>query len=124
MSTILVVDDEPFLRALLSYTLSQEGYTVLLAADGRAAIETFQKRSESIDLVLLDIRMRGMDGPQTLRALQQVDPAVACCFLSEKLRDHEVAELMALGALGVFPKTSGTVTELVRSLAAASAWGG
>jgi CheY-like chemotaxis protein len=65
MKTILVVDDEKNLRILYKKELSSEGYQVLTAASGEEALELIKK--QPIDLAILDIKMDGMDGIQTLR---------------------------------------------------------
>ncbi|MBI4878043.1 MAG: response regulator [Planctomycetes bacterium] len=61
---ILIADDEPNIRLLYQNELEAEGYEVLLAEDGREAVE--KVRSEKPDLVVLDIRMPGMDGIEAL----------------------------------------------------------
>src|SRR5262245_55107189 len=70
---ILVVDDEPMIRKLLQLQLQQQGFGVLVAADGREALVLYQARRSTIALVLLDVRMPDLDGPQTLAALRQCD---------------------------------------------------
>jgi DNA-binding response OmpR family regulator len=60
MATILVVEDEAGLRELYSSELSEIGHKILLAADVPSAVALL--KSESVDLVILDIRMPGMDG--------------------------------------------------------------
>jgi DNA-binding NtrC family response regulator len=67
MSTILVVDDEANICKLLHKELTGEGYRVVVASDGRRAVELVE--ANSIDLVILDIRMEGLDGIETLRKL-------------------------------------------------------
>ena len=64
MATILVADDEQGIRLLYERELRAEGYRVLLAKNGDEALEKL--RSEQIDLVVLDIRMEGKDGLETL----------------------------------------------------------
>jgi len=71
MVRILVVDDETNQRLLLRELLEDDGYEVLEAGDGLAAIATVQK--ENPDLVLLDINMPGLDGLQVLRRLHDLD---------------------------------------------------
>jgi CheY-like chemotaxis protein len=66
---ILVVDDEPPIRSLLRQTLLEEGYEVLEAPDGPTALDLAQ--SHPIDLVLLDIRLPGIDGAEVARRLRQ-----------------------------------------------------
>ncbi len=71
-SKILVVDDEPdFCEALRDF-LEAKGYSVLEAHDGDHALEIY--RQERPDVVLLDIRMPGKDGLETLRELRAFDP--------------------------------------------------
>jgi len=64
MKTILVVDDEEAIRTLLKEELEDEGYKVLIATDARDALKIVE--AEPLDLVILDIRMPGMDGLEAL----------------------------------------------------------
>ena len=82
---VLVVDDEEYLRQIFDIALRQEGFAVWLAADGLEALELYQKHHEAIDMVLLDVRMPGLDGPGTLTALRRLNPKVCCCFMSGDL---------------------------------------
>jgi CheY-like chemotaxis protein len=116
MKTILVAEDAPALRRFLDFALHQGGFTVLLAADGQEVIDLYKKNTGAVDLVLLDVRLPGMDGPQTLRQLQQIDPAVKCCFLTGGTGDYEVGELLALGAIAVFPKPVANLVQFVSGL--------
>ena len=73
-STVLVVDDDPASRALLELALSSEGYAVVQAPDGKAALET--ARHHHPDVILLDLAMPIMDG-FSFRAAQLRDSAIA-----------------------------------------------
>jgi len=64
MKTILVVDDDDAIRLLIEMELSDEGYRVLTASNAKDALEMVQ--NEDLDLVILDIRMPGMDGLEAL----------------------------------------------------------
>ena len=64
MKTILVVDDDEAIRTLLQEELKDEGYQVLIAANARDALKKVEE--EALDLVILDIRMPGMDGLEAL----------------------------------------------------------
>ena len=64
MKTILVVDDDEAIRTLLQEELEEEGYKVLIATNARDALKMVA--AEALDLVVLDIRMPGMDGLEAL----------------------------------------------------------
>lgn len=64
MKTILVVDDDDAIRGLLEEELTEMGYRVLTVNNARDALKMVE--SEPLDLVVLDIRMPGMDGLETL----------------------------------------------------------
>jgi DNA-binding response OmpR family regulator len=64
MAKVLVVDDEKNLRTLYETELAEEGHTVILASDGKEALRLLE--AEKPDLVVLDIRMPGLDGLETM----------------------------------------------------------
>ena len=64
MKTILVADDEEAIRTLLEEELKEEGYRVLTVSNARDALKMVE--TEQLDLVILDIRMPGMDGLEAL----------------------------------------------------------
>jgi CheY-like chemotaxis protein len=101
---ILVVDDEPAVRALLQIALRQDGFAVWLAANGREAVQLYQRHRREIALVLLDVRMPGLDGPRTLAALQALCPMVVGCFMTGAAGDYTEVDLLQQGAVRVFPK--------------------
>ncbi|MDZ4277659.1 MAG: response regulator [Dehalococcoidia bacterium] len=74
MPTILVADDEPTIRALVRAALGGKGYRVLEAENGPDALQA--ARSQSPDLILLDIALPGLSGLDVLRRLQEA-PATA-----------------------------------------------
>jgi signal transduction histidine kinase/CheY-like chemotaxis protein len=69
---ILVVDDEAMLRRYVESVLRQLGYDVLLAENGREAIDVFRQRGDEISCVLLDLAMPEMDGEEALHALRDL----------------------------------------------------
>ena len=71
MKKILVADDEARIRLLYEEVLTEAGYEVVLAQDGRQACEKFI--SERPDLVILDIKMPGMHGVEVLQRMRDVD---------------------------------------------------
>ena len=66
---ILLVDDEPLILKGLRYTLEQEGYEILTAADGEEALQVFF--DEPVDLVLLDVMLPKMDGIQVCQRIRE-----------------------------------------------------
>lgn len=79
---ILVVDDDHAVGSMLDLLLRELGCQVWVAQGGREALELYAQQQDRLDLVLLDVRMPDMDGPQTLRALQSIDPDIRCYFMS------------------------------------------
>jgi len=67
-ATILVVEDDPDIRELLSFSLAKEGWSVVMAADGEAGLAAFP--SANPDCVVLDIMLPGIDGLEVLRRLK------------------------------------------------------
>jgi CheY-like chemotaxis protein len=100
---ILVVDDEAAIRDLAKLALQQQGFIVLQAESGQQALAVYRGRPE-IAGVLLDVRMPGWDGPQTLAALHDIAPALPCWFMSGFAGDYTEAQLKQRGALGVLAK--------------------
>ncbi|MDP8905626.1 MAG: response regulator transcription factor [Chloroflexota bacterium] len=89
--TILVVDDEQTLRETLAYQFEREGYRVLTAADGRAAVERF--RADRPDLVLLDLMLPELSGVEVCRILR-AESDVPILMLTAK--DSEVDKVVGL----------------------------
>ncbi len=95
MQTILVVDDTPNLRQLLSSYLSQEGYRVLTAVDGREAL--FIARQEKPDLIILDLMMPEMGGYEFIRHHRQ-ERNTPIIILTAKLEEQDKVVGLELGA--------------------------
>ncbi|MBK8431540.1 MAG: response regulator [Chloroflexi bacterium] len=76
MKTILVIDDEEIVREAVQDILDTIGVQVLEAANGRTGIEVYRQNHDRIDAILLDMKMPGLSGAETLRQLREVDAAV------------------------------------------------
>jgi CheY-like chemotaxis protein len=101
---ILIVDDLGLILSLLKLELEPRGFRVWLGMDGKDAIDVYSKHGPQIDVVLLDVRMPGLDGLQTLAALQEMDPEVLACFMTGDSGTYTETELLARGAAQVFIK--------------------
>ena len=75
---ILVVDDDPTVRAIICHALVELGYAVREAADGYAALEQMRERAPS--LIILDYVMPGMDGAEVAREVAAIDPDLPIIF--------------------------------------------
>jgi two-component system cell cycle sensor histidine kinase/response regulator CckA len=79
--TVLLVEDEAMVRAVAERALTRQGYTVLVAENGEAALEILA-REDKIDLMISDVVMPTMDGPTTVRAARKTHPSLPILFIS------------------------------------------
>ena len=96
MATIMVVDDAMFMRKKCAQVLTQNGYTVVEAANGIEAVKTY--KSTKPDAVLLDITMPDMDGLQALKELLAFDPDCKVSMCSAMGQQSMVIEALKMGA--------------------------
>ncbi|NLX35067.1 MAG: response regulator transcription factor [Chloroflexi bacterium] len=94
--TVLIVDDEERLRALVRTYLEREGYRVLTAANGREALRL--TRSEKPDLIILDIMMPEMDGYEYVRQHRAESLPGAIIMLTARVDDADAVLGLELGA--------------------------
>ena len=99
---ILVVDDERSMRELLAIVLRREGYEVLLAENGRAAIELLER--EPVDLLISDIKMPDVSGVDVLRAAKRVDQDILGIMITAFASTDTAVEAMRLGACDYLSK--------------------
>jgi CheY-like chemotaxis protein len=84
--------------------LQELGYTVILAADGRDAVEIYESNPGEIDLVILDMLMPGMDGHDTFFALKELDPNVKVLLSSGYVSEEDARDVLNAGAAGFLQK--------------------
>jgi two-component system response regulator PilR (NtrC family) len=99
---ILVADDERSMRELLAIVLRREGYEVLLAENGRAAIELLER--EPVDLLISDIKMPDLSGVEVLRAAKKIDPDILGIMITAFASTETAVEAMRLGACDYLSK--------------------
>ena len=107
MKTILIVDDEPNIRLLYKDEFTKDGYTVKEADNGQSALDQVDKNK--IDLIVLDIKMPGMDGLDFLTQLRKSDrkiPVILCTAYGQHKQD------LVSWAADRYVVKSGDLTEL------------
>ena len=102
--TILLVDDEAMVRDLGADYLSELGYTVRTASNGRQALEIYQQNQKEISLVLLDLIMPEMSGRICLEELLRINPDVKVVIVSGYCSDDTPEDFSDTGARGFVSK--------------------
>jgi CheY-like chemotaxis protein len=112
---ILVVDDEDSIREITKTSLETYGYKVLIASDGIEAIALYTQHKKEISVVLIDMMMPSMDGPNTIRVLQKINPKVKIIGVSGLVSNHKMIELVGNSVKTFLPKPY-TSNELLKNL--------
>ncbi|NGY87598.1 response regulator [Bacillus megaterium] len=99
---ILIVDDQYGIRILLTEVLQKEGYTTFQAANGFQAIDITKEQAP--DLVLLDMKIPGMDGIEILKRLKRHDETIKVIIMTAYGELDMIQEAKDLGALTHFAK--------------------
>jgi len=102
--TVLLVDDEEFIRELGGDVLGQAGYTVLTANDGEQALEVYRQEQNRIDMVILDLIMPGMGGSKCLEELLRMNPHAQILIASGYSPDASTKGTLLSGAAGFINK--------------------
>ena len=102
MPRVLVVDDEPDARELLSEFLMAKGYAVLTASNGEEALRKLKE--ERPHLILLDIRMPKMDGMETLRRVREIDHEVGVIMVTAVHEEETGRQALEMGAFDYITK--------------------
>ena len=99
---ILILDDQMGIRILLNEVLQKEGYDTYQAANGFQALEMAQE--DLPDLVLLDMKIPGMDGIEILKRLKAIDQTIKVIIMTAYGELDMIQEAKDLGALTHFAK--------------------
>jgi two-component system cell cycle sensor histidine kinase/response regulator CckA len=120
--TILLVDDDRTTLQILRKMLQQQGYTVLFAADSETALKLFQLHAYPIDLLLCDVVMPHLSGPQLAERIRAVRPTMPVLFISGLMQESAVQEWLRSGAKFLRkPVTQERLVEKVQALMAPAA---
>ncbi len=116
--TILFVEDELLLREVVQSTLESNGYKVLIAADGRQAVEIYKKQYKDISLVLTDMGLPKLTGIDEYAMLKEINPNVKVIFASGFISFDTRSELLKEGVKGFIlkPYNLNEVLEMVREI--------
>ncbi|RAV12518.1 response regulator [Paenibacillus contaminans] len=99
---ILIVDDQNGIRVLLMEVFGSEGYRTFQASNGKLALEIV--KTEAPDLVLLDMKIPGMDGLDILKHIKKINPAIKVIMMTAYGELDMIREATELGALMHFTK--------------------
>jgi len=102
--TVLLVDDEEMITDVGGQFLQRIGYRVLIARNGKEAIEIYEKSKDQIDLVILDMIMPVMGGGETYDRLKEIDPEIKVLLSSGYSIDGEATEILGRGCNGFIQK--------------------
>ncbi len=101
---ILLVDDEEIIRITGKLMIEEMGYEVMLAKNGREAVDVFQKRHADIDLVIMDMIMPEMNGSEAFMKMKEIDPDCKVVIQSGFSKEEGLSELRKLGLAGFIQK--------------------
>jgi PAS domain S-box-containing protein len=113
--TILLVDDEDFIRDFAEQVLTRSGYTVHTASNGEEALGLYRKMKQHIDLVILDLIMPGMGGAKCLEEIIHTDPDTKVIITSGYSGRGPALEAARAGASGFMDKPYG-VRHMLRTI--------
>ena len=119
--TILVVDDEEYIRCILQTMLEKLGYRVILAVNGKEALEIYAEHQDVIDLVILDLIMPVMNGKEAFDRLRQINDTVKVLIASGHTTAGDNSFSLQQGLHGFIQKpfTIHSIAEKVQSMLSA-----
>lgn len=100
--SVLIVENEPFMREAVEDILDTIGLDVISTGDGHEGIAAYLSHQDKIDLVILDMKLPGMDGPEILRMLRTINPYVKVLVASgydeqeirQQLKDQQTVSIL------------------------------
>ena len=113
---ILVVDDEPMVRALIARALTDEGYEVTAVANGQAALEAAREAEIEFDLIVTNNYMPGLTGPELIARIRQDFPSLPILHIDDISRKRAGQGLPEDVPTVYKPFSLATLRETVRAL--------
>lgn len=104
MRQLLVVDDQAGIRALLKEIFRREGYEVLEAKDAEEGLSVLSEASDTIGLILLDVKLPGMNGIDLLRQLRNNGLDIPVVLMTAYGEVEQLEDAKQLGVKDFFPK--------------------
>ncbi|MBR0535460.1 MAG: response regulator transcription factor [Clostridia bacterium] len=98
MKRVLIAEDESAIREIIAITLKRAGYEVTEACDGQEAIDIYNSRNGSFDVVLLDIMMPHVDGLEVCKILRNQSSTVGIIMLTAKTQEMDKVSGLLMGA--------------------------
>ncbi len=116
--TLLIVEDEESLLAILQTSLQNKGYRIIPAVDGREALKLFKQQQDHIHMVITDLGLPKLSGEAVVRELKNIKPGIKVIVASGYVDREQKLELFALGAKEIImkPYDQTEVLEKVRSV--------
>ncbi len=116
--TILVAEDEEFVRLFLKTTLSNAGFKLIFAEDGEDALRKFKKYQDAISLVISDMVMPKMKGQVLYEEIRRINPDIKIIFISGYSPDMFKLSEMPGDPSGFIPKpfSKGALLDKIRSI--------
>lgn len=111
---VLIVEDEKPLAHALQLKLEHEGYSVIVASNGRECLDLLQ--SQPFDVVLLDLIMPELDGFQVLEQMQKLEKRPAVFVLSNLSQHEDEERVLSLGARKFFIKSDTPLTTIINEI--------
>jgi two-component system cell cycle response regulator CpdR len=113
---ILVVDDEPMVRALIARALTDEGYEVVAVADGRAALDAARGAKAEFDMIVTNNYMPGLSGPELIERIRQDFPRLPILHIDDVARRDQAKKLPPDVSTIYKPFSVAALTRAVREL--------
>lgn len=92
---VLIVDDEDAVRELVAHSVERLGFAARVACNGEQAISGFEPFAQRYSLVILDLKLPGIDGIEVLRKLREIRPDIPVVLMSGYFRNQPEAQVMA-----------------------------